>query len=80
MSYERVKAIVYAMCDFIYEEICKYPGIIDDIAKIDKSIKDDIVNNDVFLSNAEETVAYMNQALTEYIDELESRLEPIEEA
>lgn len=79
MSYEKVKAIVYAMCDFIYEEICKYPGIIDDFEKIDKSIIDDI-NNEALFSNVEETVAYMNQAFREYIDELESRLEPIEEA
>ncbi len=79
MGYEKVKAIVYTMCDFIYEEICKYPGIIDDFAKIDKSIIDDI-DNEALFSNVEETVAYMNQAFREYIDELESRLEPIEEA
>ena len=34
MDYEKAKAIVYAMCDFIYEEICKYPGIIDDFASL----------------------------------------------
>ena len=78
MDYEKAKAIVYAMCDFIYEEICKYPGIIDDFAKIDKSIKDDI-NNEALFSNVEQTAAHMSKALTEYMDEFESRLEPIEE-